>query len=159
MGARGPKPLPTAIKKARGTFRPDRAPSNEPRATGRPAVPDWLTAEEQSEFRRLSSELRKMGVIGKVDAAVLARYIRTWRRWRQAEQQVEKIGMVTLIKDAKGGVSSVVQSPYVKIASQLSGQLDRLEQVLGLTPSARSRLEVSPVTETAVSDLADFLNQ
>jgi P27 family predicted phage terminase small subunit len=150
MGARGPKPKPTAVKKAQGTYRADRAPANEPTAAGRPACPDWLTDDASREFDRLATLLGEMGVLGTIDANALARYCTSWVRWRQSVQMLERAG--DTVEGAQGGVRT---SPYVAIARDLGAELQRLEQSLGMNPSARSRIEVK--TTEKQDDLANFL--
>ena len=64
MGLRGPRPTPSVIKQARGTYRPDRAPANEARAIGKPRCPKWLNKDAAVEFRRLVRLLGQMGLLG-----------------------------------------------------------------------------------------------
>src|SRR4051794_28256034 len=116
MGLRGPKPTPTAVKLARGTYRPDRAAGSEAQPTGKPTCPKFLSADERTEFRRIVRLLSGMGLVGAVDGNALARYARLWCRWRQAEQMITKTGDVFPIKDADGKVKCLQQSPYVSIA-------------------------------------------
>jgi P27 family predicted phage terminase small subunit len=144
MGLRGPKPTPTAIKQARGTFRPDRAAGSEARPVGRPTCPTWLGKDAKREFRRLVKVLTEMGLIGSIDGNALARYASTWVRWGQAMQMIEKAGEVMLYKDAAGKVKAVQPSAFNSIARGLAEQLDRLEASFGMNPSARSRIEVAP---------------
>ena len=143
MGSRGPLPLPTQTKAQRGTLRPCRVAANEARATGTPRCPSWLTADAKKEFRRLVKQLSAMGLIGAVDENALTRYVTTWLNWRRAVQMIEKTGDVLAAKDSEGK-PKIKRSPYVDIAATLAAQLDKLEQAFGLTPSARSRIEVAP---------------
>lgn len=143
MGMRGPKPVPSAVKQARGTFRADRAATNEPVATGKPLCPQWLGEDAKREFRRVMKMLGDMGVTGRVDTNALTRYAVLWVRWRAAEQMIAKTGEVFPMRDDAGKVKYLQQSPYVAIARSLSEQLGRLEDSFGMTPSSRSRLNVS----------------
>lgn len=154
MGKRGPKPLPTAIRLARGTYRPDRAAFNEPIASGRPKAPAMLKGNPDAlkEFRRLVKELSALGILGSVDANALARYSVLWVRWRQAEEMLKKTGDTLVIRDAEGRVKHVLPSPHVSIARSLSEQLGRLEGEFGMTPSSRSRIEVQPPAPAANAD-------
>ena len=144
MGLRGPKPTPTAIKQARGTFRPDRAAGSEARPTGRPTCPAWLSKDAKREFRRVVKVLSGMGLIGTADSNALARYASTWVRWRQTVQMIEKAGEVVVYRDEQGKPKAVQPSAFNAIARGLAEQLDRLEQSFGMNPSARSRIEVAP---------------
>lgn len=143
MGLRGPKPTPSAIKVARGTWRADRAAPNEPTVTGKPTCPAWLQPEAKKEFRRLVRLLSDMGVIGSVDGNALSRYATTWLRWRQAVQMLEKNGEMMTVSNEQGKITGMKQSPYAYLARSLAEQLDKLEAAFGLNPSARSRITVS----------------
>lgn len=158
MGLRGPKPTPSAIKVARGTWRADRAAPNEPTVTGKPTCPTWLQPEARKEFRRLVRLLSDMGVIGSVDGNALSRYVTTWLRWRQAVQMLEKNGEMVEAHDRFGNPSGMKQSPYAYLARSLAEQLDKLEAAFGLNPSARSRITVSNPPESKNADKSRFFD-
>lgn len=146
MGLRGPRPTPTAIKQARGTFRADRTAGNEAKPIGKPRCPRWLNKDAAKEFRRVARLLDKMGLLGAVDENALVRYATTWVRWRQAVTMIEKTGEVQVYKDGDGKVKAVQPSAFSSIARGLSEELSRIEQSFGMNPSARSRIEVAPAT-------------
>src|SRR5690606_12656013 len=127
-----------------GTYRSDRAAANEPKPTGKPTCPTWLSDDAKKEFRRLVKLLSEMGLIGSVDGNALARYASTWVRWRQAVQLLEKSGEVVVYKDEQGKVKAAQPAAFNSIARGRAEQLDRLEQSFGMNPSARSRIEVTP---------------
>ena len=153
----GPRPTPVAILKQRGTFRPDRQKDGAV-ATGTPTCPSWLNKDAKKEFRRLVKMLGAIGVIGSVDGNALARYAATWVRWRQALQMIERGGEVTIYKDEAGKVKAVQPSAFNAIARGLAEQLDRLEQSMGLNPSARSRLTVQPPAAPAHDSKSRFFD-
>lgn len=142
MGARGPSPTPTTVKKLRQTFRPDRAPENE--ATPNPASPnqlkspEWLNERAVNKWNELALRLHGMGLLTEIDLDVFSLYCFTWDKWRDAEEQVEKHGAITV---AQSGYEAV--SPHVTRAKNHLAELMKLSGVLGLSPSARSRVEVS----------------
>jgi len=145
MGRRGPKPTPAAILKARGTFRSDRH-HDSVKPAGKPSCPSWLTDKDaRAEFRRVSRLLLNMGVVGAADSNLLVRYCTAWVRWRRVSQAlVSNPGAeFATYKDADGKVKSVQVSALHSIARSLSEELSRTEAALGMTPSARSRMEVS----------------
>ena len=144
MGKRGPKPTPTATLKLRGTARADRA-RNEP--TPPPAVPHcpaWLDDQAKHCWRQLVPQLVAMRVLTAVDRNALARYCVLWSRWKTAELFLQKNGSVYTLKDDKGAVRCVQQFPQVAIAHRLAMALSRLEAEVGMTPSARARIEALP---------------
>lgn len=147
MGARGPKPIPTQLKLARGTFRSGRAPASEAPALGKPTCPSWVKdADAKKEFRRLARVLGEMGLVGSADSNLLTRYCIDWVRWRRVTQTLLTNGAAeyATYKDADGKVKSVQVSALHSVARSLSDELSRAEQQLGMTPSARSRIEVAP---------------
>jgi P27 family predicted phage terminase small subunit len=152
MGARGPKPTPSAIKIARGTFRADRAAGNEARPVGKPRCPKWVNADAAKEFRRIVKLLDSMNLLGAVDENALVRYTTTWVRWRQAVAMIEKTGEVAIYKDAAGKVKAIQPSAFNSIARSLSEELSRIEASFGMNPSARSRIEVTPPAATSQPD-------
>ena len=146
MGARGPKPLPSALKQQRGTYRADRAAACEAQPIGKPKPSAWLkqNPDALNEFRRLVRELSALGLIGSIDTNALTRYCVLWVRWRQAEDMVKKGGDTFVLKGDDGKVKTIMPSPHVSIARQLSEQLGRIEAEFGMNPSSRSRIEVAP---------------
>jgi P27 family predicted phage terminase small subunit len=102
-----------------------------------------LSKDAAKEFRRLVKMLDDMGLLGSADENALARYATTWCRWRQAVQLLEKGGEVVVYRDGDGKAKSVQVSAFNSIARSLAEELSRLEQAFGMTPSARSRIEVA----------------
>ncbi len=84
--------------------------------------------------------LDRAGVLTVVDG-------RRWRgtggqRWRKADAFLQKNGETYTLRDEAGKVKMLLPFPQVSIAGGLAQQLTRLEQELGLTPSARTRIRV-----------------
>lgn len=137
MGKRGPKSTPTETLKLRGSWRGN-ARKNEPQPdAGRPACPKWLRPEAQAMWKHLSPLLERMGVLTLVDGNCLARYCEFWARWRAASEFVAKNGEAYPIKDKDDKVIGFKKFPHTVVATQLGGELLRLEQQFGLSPAAR----------------------
>src|SRR6266404_4941253 len=150
MGKRGPSPTPTAVIKLRGsTLVSKRREVSEARGpVGRPDPPDWLDTDAKAMWDQLLPHLENMGVLSPIDGNALARYCRLWSRWRKAEAFIDQRGEIYPLKDEGGQVKCFQQWPQVAIASKLALQLTRLEQEFGMTPSARSRIQVAhPIEE------------
>jgi P27 family predicted phage terminase small subunit len=94
--------------------------------------------------------LEQMQVLTRIDVNALARYCRLWSRWRKAEKFIEEKGEVYTLKDEKGNVRCVQPFTQVAIANKLAQQLTRLEQEFGMTPSARTRIQVTPAPIPAI---------
>ncbi|MCC7387309.1 MAG: phage terminase small subunit P27 family [Phycisphaerales bacterium] len=142
MGRRGPRPTPSAVLKKRGSWRAG-ANGDEPRPErGAPRCPVWLDPEAKKLWRSVVPMLDRAGVLTMVDGQTLARYCQTWARWRKADAFLQKNGETYTLRDEAGKVKMLLPFPQVSIAGGLAQQLTRLEQELGLTPSARTRIRV-----------------
>lgn len=136
----GPPPLPSAVKRARGTDRPDRGARNEPKpkviAPTAPAA-TRKRPEAHACWKRLVPELVLMRCVAKVDREMVATYCDAWADFVWAVAEVARDGL-TFTTD-KG---NVIQHPAVSIKNSAAERLRKLAQEFGLTPSARSRIEV-----------------
>ena len=158
MGRRGPAPTPTEILKLRGsTLVTKRRDQSEPKAPkGKPRCPDWLDKDAKTMWRHLVPLLDAMGVLTRLDGNALARYCRLWSRWRKAEAFIDKNGEMFPIRQDNGQVKYFGQWPQVAIAHKLALQLTRLEQELGMTPAARTRVQVSQPAQRQTSDKSHY---
>lgn len=142
MGHRGPSPKPSSLKKLHGTFRPDRAPEHEAipnLASGdQLKAPDWLSERATTKWGELALRLHSLGLLTEIDLDVFAAYCVSWSNWRDAEECIEKYGAIT---KAQSGYEAV--SPHVTRAKNHLAELIKLQNLLGLSPSARTRIDVS----------------
>jgi len=139
MAGRGRPPKPTAIKELEGN--PGKRPlnKNEPKPKqGAPKCPSWLEPDAKKEWRRLSKELEAMGLLTEVDMAAFAGYCQAYARWKEAEEFISKHG--SILKTASGYIQQI---PQVSIAQQNLKQMRNVCSELGLSPSARSRLNIN----------------
>lgn len=153
MGDRGPRPLPTAAKVLKGTFRADRAASHEWK-------PDPLTADEalalcpkglpaiaRRLWKHLAPQLAGAQLLSKADVPAFIALCSAYARAVQAEHEVAREGLT--IVTLKG---FVLQHPAVSIARTSWAEFRRFCQEFGLTPSARSRVGPLP---SAIPDTPD----
>lgn len=135
MGRRGPAPKPTALKLLEGTARPDRMRHEPQPEIKAPRCPAWLAPAAKSEWRRLAKTLVRVGVLSDLDRAVFACYCQSWARWQQAEEAIQRHGI--LIKTPNGHLQ---QSPAVSLAKAALKQMLQAGGELGLSPAARTRI-------------------
>jgi len=148
MGQRGPRPTPSAILKARGTYRADRAPGEVKGPRGIPRCPAGLDKFAKQCWGQVLPMLVSMGVLSRIDRNAIIRYCVDWSQWHQAQQFLAKNGMVYPIKDGNGKIKCLAQFPQVGIANKLGQSLTKFEQEFGMTPSARMRIEPSGDVES-----------
>ncbi len=157
MGARGPKPLPSAIKQARGTYRADRA-MNEAAPIGKPVCPSWIAdADARKEFRRVVKLLTAMGLIGAADQNLVLRYCLTWSRYKRMITALSSNpgAEFATFKDEAGKVKAIQVSALNTSARGLASELSQCEASLGMSPSARSRINIAPAPVANPSDDID----
>jgi len=158
MGRRGPPPTPTSILKLRGSalVNKRREQSEAKGPSGRPRCPTWLDADAKAAWRQLVPLLEMMRVLTRIDGYALARYCRLWSRWRKAEAFIDERGEMYPLKDESGRVKCFQQWPQVAVAHKLALQLTRLEQEFGMTPAARTCLQIDVRAQAESSPLERF---
>src|SRR5262245_15772580 len=136
MGRRGPPPLPSAMKRARGTLRADRVSAAEPRGTGGvPDAPRGLDARERQEWDELGARLAAMGVLQKQQAEALELLVRAKVRYLRLAAKVREMGEV--LADAKG---DLYRNPHAIAMEKAEVEFRRLLLEFGLTPAAATRV-------------------
>jgi len=137
MSPRGRKPTPSATRRAEGN--PGRRPLNElePQLPAEaPECPEHLDQEAKKEWGRVVKLLETAGIITQVDRAVLAAYCRAWSLYLEADQTIQKYGLMLI--SAKG---VPYQSPYLNTMTAALKDVRSYAAELGMTPSSRSRVE------------------
>jgi phage terminase small subunit len=132
MGKRGPKPVPTAILKARGSWRADRP--GEPEALGLPSCPAWLAssdpfaAEVWDDVLPLLVAQRTVAEIDWLALAILCQQFSIWRRCSELAE----------VADCESMACHRLRSQ----ANAALAQVLRLSQRFGLTPADRAGMKV-----------------
>ncbi len=134
----GRKPRPTALRRLDGN--PGKRgynPTEPVPPDALPDCPDHLSEVARDEWDRLAVTLHGMGVLTTVDRAALAAYCQCYGRWVEAERKIATLpGMV---KTPSGYVQ---QNPWIGVANKQLELMGRFMTELGLTPAARSRVNV-----------------
>lgn len=143
MGERGPAPTPTNILEMRGSWRADKNKNGPKLKPKKPRKPKNLGSMANEMWNELIPLLHKMKILTLQDKNVLERYCIMWARWKMAEEYIRINGSFIEKKDDDGNVYGMFEPMQVKQANDLADKLLRIEVQFGLTPSARSRVEVS----------------
>ncbi|MER7076621.1 phage terminase, small subunit, putative, P27 family [Saccharopolyspora kobensis] len=135
MGLRGPLPAADNVRHLRGT--PPRAGAGRPvkAAPQAPNPPSWLDREARAEWRRVVPELGKLGILARLDRAVLAAYCDAWSRWVQARTLIDENGLV--VHNPERGW---VKNPAWQVYRDACSTLQALAKELGTTPNTRLRM-------------------
>jgi len=152
---RGRKPKPTAIRVLEGNPGKRRWNAAEPiPPDGCPDCPDHLSDEARAEWHRVAEALYGMGVLTLVDRAALAAYCQAYGRWVEAEVKLRQTP--SLIKTPSGYIQ---QSPWLSIANKQMELMGRYMTELGMTPAARSRVEVAPAPQSGIHRITRIIIQ
>lgn len=139
----GPAPKPTALKVIEGNPGKQKLNAKEPKPTsGKPSCPKWLDERARAEWKRVINELDALGLVAKIDRGVLAGYCYWFARWREAAEFLEENGDSYVMKDESGKIKYVAQFPQVAIARDAFRMMRQCALDFGMTPAARSKIEV-----------------
>jgi P27 family predicted phage terminase small subunit len=149
MGRRGPAPRPTHLTLLLGNPGHRVLPVGEPEPAHKmPRRPALLVGEAKAEWDRQAPRLFAMKVLTEVDSAVMALYCVNWSRWVAAEAAVERS------LDATGRLNRM----RVLVAMKYATALLQAAGSLGLTPSARARIQLGQESEPYEPDSEGILS-
>ncbi|GFP28036.1 phage terminase small subunit P27 family [Candidatus Hakubella thermalkaliphila] len=149
---RGRKPKPTKLKLIAGN--PGKRPinKNEPKPQPiRPYCPRFLNREAKREWRRIVPELDRLGLLTRLDRAIVIGYCVWCGRWVEAEKLM--MGQFPVGRDKR--TQEIITHPAYSVAKEAMEQMRKLLPELGLTLSSRSRITV-PQRE---DDFDEFLRR
>ena len=153
MGLRGPAPKPRVLREAEGN--PGRRPLNpfepQPRVQ-RPKCPTYLDNAAKQQWRRLVPILERMRILTEADGIALGNLCQQYAMLQQAQAKLQKTGL--LLKTKSGYIQ---QSPLVGIISAAVDQVNKLCREFGLTPAARTRIQVAPDPDAASNALEEAM--
>jgi P27 family predicted phage terminase small subunit len=154
MGKRGP--IPKSDKERRLEGNPSKRPmkGESPRPRGLPTCPSWLSPEAKQEWRWVAPELARLGLLTKLDRALLAGYCTSCGRWRQAQEAINTHGSVYVTPKGK-----IVPRPEVTIAKMAEEQMNILAAEFGLSPTSRARLRLPQSQKEEISLLEEMLRE
>jgi len=142
------RPIPTAIKKARGTFRKCRQKGVEPEYPddNNPNPPEYLSAIAKDEWRRIYTMLTEKQVLKTVDRRTLEGYCEAYGDFRFYTLQLSK-STTHIFKTPNGHVQPL---PYTSLKRQAMIVMLRYATALGITPESRAR--VNAIEESSGDD-------
>jgi len=163
MGQRGPAALPANVHLLRGN--PSKKAQSSLVDEFRPEVeipdfPSWIWPEAKKEWKRVSVELERYGLISKLDRAALVLYCQAWAKmvWaermltramkaaEEARAKAEEAGLEytggdgLMVKTANGNFT---YSHHWVVGRHAAAEVKRYLDLFGLSPSARTRVSTS----------------
>lgn len=152
-GQRGPKPLPANVHALNGNPSKKRLAALHDGARVPVEIPDMpshLDTEARKEWKRISVELEKLGLVAKIDRAALGVYCVAYSRWAKAEKNLKAAGDSGLIDTTPSQYKQI--SVWLQISNRAVEQMHKFLAEFGMTPSARNRVSVTPQQELFPQD-------
>ncbi len=144
MGARGPKPTPTAILKGRGSWRGDINKSEPTPVLEMPDPPPFLDMAARAEWDRLAPAVFEMGCLTAVDGVEFGMYCCLLVKWQETRAFLKTNGETYVQRDKLGAIMKIVRFPQAETLRELQADIFRTGDRFGLNPAARTRLNVLP---------------
>ncbi len=134
MGERGPLGMSGEQHKLRGTYRADRHGhlDGPAIASGTPSKPDWLDADASEAWDIVVTSINP-AVLASLDTLLLSGCCRWWSTWRRLDRQLQ------------AGSGDAYKATVM--AASAWKQFDAAARRLGLDPTSRARMRVSPTPE------------
>lgn len=129
-------------------------PQNVPRPVSQILpCPAYLQGEARAEWRRMTRELHRLGVLARTDRAALELYCTVYARWRAVEAKldelagpkVEAVGLANWVIATESGYETM--TVYLTIANKCITQMKQLLTEFGATPSSRNRVRAEQPKE------------
>lgn len=152
MGKRGPKPTPTHLLRLAGSRRAGRnrkEPDLAAVAAAGMKAPSWLDAEGKACWKRTVVALEEMGVLSKAYRDVIAGLCQNWSLFVKTSRMLNKLKEGGSIMEAKRMASTNAEAYRNYVTTS-----DRL----GLSPSAKARIEVPDRKDSQADGKGRFFN-
>ncbi|WP_293006857.1 phage terminase small subunit P27 family [Nitrosomonas sp.] len=146
MGQRGPKPLPDNVHALRGN--PSKKNLGDILGGVHPSVeipncPPHLVSEAKKEYKRITAELKVLGLISNIDRGAIAAYCSAWAEIVHCESKISELNK----KDPKGEAGLVGITPngyqqmsvWVQIRNRAYERMMRFASEFGMSPSSRTK--------------------
>lgn len=147
----GPVAQDSNVRQLRGNPGKRKSPNTPQPAKGIPAAPTWLTAEAKAEWKRVTPELERLGMLAFLDRAVLTIYCDSWSQFVAATKTLRKEEAVVDDKAHTG----VKKHPAWMIRRQAAAEVMAAADKMGLSKSARDRMKAPEADVRGVEDLDD----
>ncbi len=156
MGKSGPLPARDKVRHLKAVARVSKSGSSGSSVQGSvvgvaPACPSWLDREGKAEWKRVVPELDRLGLLSKLDRAVLAAYCDVWSKFVGLRKVLKDDGLIGV-----GHRGRPVKHPGWQMYRDSLSLCLKLWTQLALTPNARLRMEIPE--QSQVGSGADLLD-
>lgn len=138
----GRKPLPTAVKKIKGTLQKCRTNADEPQPRGQLGDPPDYMSDAAKDAWAYAICHAPAGLLSALDGAVLERWANCAGMYREALAKINRSGVSAMLLKTPSGI--LRRSPLMDVIRDLALEMKGYESDMGFTPAARSRVSVQP---------------
>jgi len=143
----GPPPQPLALRLLRGNTGKRRVPVERVKPTPGAPCPAQLSAAAKREWKRVTPELRRLGLLAQIDRAALAAYCEAWADFEWAIREARGGRRITT-----AGNGTRILHPAMIIKRQAMDKIRQFAAEFGFTPAARARIEIVGAEEEPDGD-------
>jgi len=115
-----------------------------------PKPPSWLNSEAKRAWKRLSHELKRLGLLTVIDIEAFTAACQAYGIWVECERYYKKTNPVTGNPYGrtyeyvnKNGATNIIARPEVAIGNKALDQFKALLGEFGMTPSSRAGIEIT----------------
>lgn len=130
-------PIPDNVRNLRGNPGKRKAPRRPKPVVAQPDKPADLKGEGLAEWKRITPELERLGLLSKLDRGVLLLYCATYGIWSDTWHQISEDGAV-----AEDNRKLPRKHPLWQVYRDSAASVASLADKLGLSPAARGRMTV-----------------
>ena len=137
----GRTPKPTGLKMVQGTYRKDRANTQEPQLQPAiPLCPSWLSRKAKTAYREVAGLLCDMRVLTKADRKALELACYAYAEWREIVTYLKENGRSYTTTTEHGTILHRAR-PECAIEADLYKRVWDALTKFGLTPADRARVK------------------
>jgi P27 family predicted phage terminase small subunit len=137
-----PKPKPTRLKIIDGDKHTERINKNEPQPRDGATCPAWLSKDAKAEWKRITPELKALGLLTILDRTTLAAYCQAYANWKEAELLIQEMGTQYTVRDSQGQ-RVVKRYPHTAAAQEWNKRMQSLAAEFGFSPSSRTKISLT----------------
>jgi len=143
---------PTVLKKLEGDIHKERFPKNEPQPQGATSIPKFLNRWAKNEWKRITPELERLGLLTKIDRTHLAAYCQAYGKWVEVENKINELSEIEIKKSGNASMAyllktqagNVIISPLMSVSNRCVEQMGAFAKEFGMTPVSRTHLNSVP---------------
>lgn len=158
----GRRRKPTALKRLQNNPGGRPLNNNEPKFSGIPKCPAWLSKVAKAEFKRVFTELEALDMLTSVDTAALVGYAQSYADYREAIELVQKHGLLltetVFARDTGKAVGTKYKRNPASVAANTAlRNMAKFGSMFGFDPSSRTKLSLTPPADES-AELDAFLD-